>query len=103
MKNFSIICAAVAMVSAPAFANKDHDKGNMEQKTQFFFEKMDSDGNGMVSKAESDAFGAKMFNEADTNKDQFLSLAEVKAHKMKKKEEYKLHQHNMSDDDKETD
>lgn len=47
---------------------------------------MDTDGNGMVSKAEHDAYGAQHFEMMDTNKDGSLSTAEFKAGMEMKKE-----------------
>lgn len=51
-------------------------RGHMEGE---YFKNMDSDSDGMISKAEFDAAHAKHFQEMDTNSDGKLSIDEMKA------------------------
>ena len=85
--NKTMILASVLAVAiaTPALANEV----KTDEKAKHYFQKMDTDGNGIVSKAESDSFGQKMFDETDTNNDNALSLDELKAQKLKERSEWK--------------
>lgn len=80
-----------AAVATPALANSEH----MDAKAKFYFTKMDTDGNGSVSKAEHASFAQTMFDDADTNKDGALSLDELTAYKKKEKSDMKDEKGNM--------
>jgi hypothetical protein len=75
MKKVLIAALGLAMMVAPAMANKgDH------------FAMMDSDSNGSVSKSEYDSYKDRKFSEMDTNSDSMLSKQEMQAHKNMKKD-----------------
>lgn len=80
MKNIISLVTAFSLCAAmPAMANMDK---NMHGKSaDSWFNKMDTNGDGMISKAEHDAFGDRMFNEADTNNDGVISRQEMAAAK----------------------
>lgn len=89
--------------AAPAFAatgtahsGKMHH--HMEEKIDEMFKKMDTNGDGKVSKAEFDAHKDAMFADADTNKDGMLSEEELRAHKKKKWEAHKAMHGGMHED-----
>jgi Ca2+-binding EF-hand superfamily protein len=78
----------------PALANEENmtpaeKEAKIEKKADMWFSKIDTDGNGSITKAEHTAFGDKMFDETDTNDDGSISREELKAHKKKKEEEMK--------------
>jgi len=77
-----------AVSLALPFAAVANEK-DMEKKTDSFFQKMDSDGNGTITKAESDAFGNKMFKEADANSDGKISKEEFREHKKQEHAKWK--------------
>ena len=82
MKKMTLAMMALAMMCAsPAFANHA-DKAKM--MAEQCMDKMDSNHDGMVSKAEHDAAGNDMFMKADTDKNGSLSKEEIVA--MKKME-----------------
>ncbi|MFO1242973.1 MAG: EF-hand domain-containing protein [Rickettsiales bacterium] len=87
MKNFVAALTVLAVFTAPAIATANDD--NMQAKADYYFKKIDTDGNGTISKQEHEAFGENMFNEADTNKDNQISKAELLAEKQKEKTEMK--------------
>lgn len=84
----------VAMLSAVLFATpvlaeggkEDHHRGKDHGK---FFEMIDTDKDGKISKAEHLAFSEKKFTDMDTNKDGFVTKEEGKAHWEAKKAEWK--------------
>lgn len=84
----------LAWMPTAASANEKH----MESKVDYYLSKMDTDGNKSVSKTEHDAFGQKMFTEADANKDNMLSRDELLAHKKEEKAAFKGSAHNDDDD-----
>lgn len=89
MKTLLAMTAALTIGAAmPAFAG-DMDKPDMQKKAQMWFEKMDSNKDGSVSKSEHDAFGQKMFTEADKDSNGSLSLQEVTEKKMEEKHDMK--------------
>jgi Ca2+-binding EF-hand superfamily protein len=59
-------------------------KARVERRKQRMLERMDGDKNGAVTQAELDQFVQVLFNEADTDKDGGVSLAEARALKMNK-------------------
>ncbi len=84
----------IAVPAAMADTTTKHDgkvmsKEMMDKKADMWFSKIDTDGNGMISKKEHDAFGNNMFTEADTDKDGNISMTEMKAVKMKEHAEMK--------------
>lgn len=85
-KKLALMCMAVTMAAAPALAN---DKMTITEKVEMFMGKMDTNKDGVVSKAECDAFGAAMFSETDLNSDGKLSKDEMILHKVKEMDEMK--------------
>lgn len=78
------ICALTMGVAMPAMANdhRDDDKeAHMQKKVEHYMSKIDTNGDGKVSKSEHDAFGNQMFKEADTNGDGMISKDEMVAKK----------------------
>lgn len=55
---------------------------------KYFFNKMDTNGDGYISKAESEAFGEKMFSNADANNDGRISMQEMADAKKREREEW---------------
>jgi len=74
-----------ALFAAPAFAAE----GDAQTKAQHYLTKMDKNTDSQVSKDEHDKFGDQMFDEADTNDDDKLSLAEMTAKKQAEMDEWK--------------
>lgn len=92
MKKALMMGVALTMMSMPAFAKEDsamHTDEMAKMKTEMAMKKMDTNGDGMISKAEHDSFGNKMFTDADSNKDGSLSSDEVMAAKKKEIDEMK--------------
>ena len=87
MKRLFTALAIAGLMAAPLAATANEDK--MEKKVDYYFNKIDTDKNGSISKQEHEAFGQSMFNEADTNKDNQISKAELLAEKQKEKAEMK--------------
>ena len=85
MKKAIALAVLMAVSVSPALANDEH----MDQKIQYWFNKMDTDNNGSITKAEHDTVGTAMFGDADTNDDDALSIDEFKAHKKKEMDEMK--------------
>lgn len=77
---------AVLIFSAPALANEK----SMTDMATMMFNKMDTNNDGKVTKAEHDAFGTKKFDDADTDNDDTLSLSEMQAHMVKEKSGHKM-------------
>lgn len=87
MKNIFTALTVLAVFAAPVAATANED--NMQGKVDYYFKKIDTDGNGSISKQEHEAFGESMFQDADTNKDSMISKAELLAEKQKEKAEMK--------------
>ena len=85
MKKYVLAGIMSAMLIAPAYAN---DK-DMSAKVDHWFNKIDSDSDGMITKEEHTAFGDSMFMEADANKDGKISKSEMTAQKKKEHDEMK--------------
>ena len=81
----SITIASCALVAAPAaWACEPMYEG---QSGEGYFEAMDANKDGAISKKEFDAFHNKHFKEMDSNKDGKISLEEMQA------EHSKMHEH----------
>ncbi len=80
MKKALMMALLATTISMPALANEKHG----EDKVSWMISKMDTNKDGVVSKAEHDAFGDEKFAAADTNKDGNLSVAEMTAAKKEK-------------------
>lgn len=82
MKHPVLAALALSLLAAPAFA--EHD-GKAHRGPDKFFEKVDTDKDGKISRAEFAAKGDEMFKEADTNNDGFITKEEGKAaHEMRR-------------------
>ncbi len=86
MRKAILMAAVASFIAMPAMAN---DPAKWDKKIDEKFMKIDTDKNGMISEAEHESAMATMFDEADTNNDGSVSKEEMKAHKMKEKEEWK--------------
>ena len=82
MKKLLPLMLVGVVVAMPALANKDSAM-DVSKSADHWLAKMDTDGDGMVSRSEHDAFAEKMFHEADTNNDNMLSRDEMLAQKKK--------------------
>ena len=87
MKKLMMLSAAIlALQAIPAIAQEaaapvDSGKPAHEGKGPGrYFEKLDTDKDGKISKAESMAAAEKKFTEMDANKDGFVTKEEGKAH-----------------------
>lgn len=83
---FAVLAACVALgatMAMDASANEKH----MEEKVQYYFNQMDTDKNNSISKQEYNAYGERMFQQADANNNAALSMEELKEHKKEMKEE----------------
>lgn len=89
----SAVSLAVLGLSAPAFADHHGDKKDMHKKMEkHMMKKMDTDGDGKISKAEADAHHEAKFKKMDANGDGFITKDEKEAMREKMKEkrgEYK--------------
>ena len=103
-KNITVLMILVGVAFAmPAFAKHDgtphqgqhhgkmgwdkHDK--TEMMVGYFMHKADKNGDRYISMSEHEALSAKMFYEADQNRDRALSHDEIVAHKMHEMKEMK--------------
>jgi len=75
-------------------AHKDH----MNMMTEYYFDQMDANQDGVVSRREFMDFQRKMFQQADTNHDGNLTLDEVKAAKWKEMQKMKAWMRDHNDD-----
>ena len=91
--NKFLITAAIALVSTSAFAATPAklEKGSADRtaKATYYFQQADADKDGYVSKSEQEAFSEAKFSEADTNKDGKLSKEEAVAQKTKEQADWK--------------
>jgi hypothetical protein len=78
----------------------DH-KEHMKMMTEYFFNKMDKNGDGYVSRKEYDEYYRKWFHEADTNHDGRLTIEEVRAqmHREMKRMKQDMEEMHSKDDD----
>lgn len=96
MKKTLALASILALCAAPALANEEH----MKQKAEWYFGKMDTNGDGSVSRLEHGAFAEDRFAAADSNRDGAVSKDELLAQKKQEKEEYDM-KYGDKDDDKE--
>ncbi len=85
MKSVRIVAIAATFILPSVAATA----GNMEKKADYWFNQMDANKDGAVSKAEHTSFGDKMFMDADTSKDGNLTKEELLAAKKSEKEKMK--------------
>lgn len=70
------ILASTATLGVAGYAAADHHRGHGKGQ---MIEKLDTDGDGQITKAEVEALKAEKFAEADANGDGGLSLDELEA------------------------
>jgi hypothetical protein len=83
MKKIIPLMTVLCMAATPVLAMSDKD---MDMKSDRYFNKMDTNNDGMVSMQEHDDYAKRMFTEADANRDNKLSRDELHAYKMKEKD-----------------
>ena len=88
MKKLFLTLAAFALVSSPALAG-DHEHGDHDGKKHSYMEKVDTDGDGAISKAEFLASKEARFDKMDADSDGLITKDEMKAYKSSMKEKYK--------------
>ena len=79
MKKFLLSVAVLAFLATPAFAEDGEGHGP----------KMDTDGDGLISKSEFMDMQEKRFSEIDANNDGKIQREEFKAMREKKRAEHK--------------
>ncbi|CAH9014273.1 EF-hand domain-containing protein [Candidatus Nitrosacidococcus sp. I8] len=88
LRNLFIFGGALSLIfSASAFAGSSDKEGRHEKHMEKMFSKMDTDGDGKISKGEAQAAAAARFDKVDTNKDGYVTKDEAAAaaKEMKKK------------------
>ena len=100
MKKTLIALSLLAVCSAPAIAHdmrsdddmdgKDKMGMMMQMKTDYYLNKMDSNKDGYVSRAEHKTFADNMFKDADTNNDGKISGQELMDAKWKEHDDMKM-------------
>jgi hypothetical protein len=99
-KLLPLMAAFCMTVSLPALAAMGTgDKADKAEKADRYFQKMDTNSDGKISKSEHDAYGQKMFSESDANRDNMLTREEIQANKMKEREAMKTSRSTMRDED----
>lgn len=83
MKKALLMAAMACVASMPAMAADKMDPVKSGQMADAWFSKIDTNGDGMISKEEHTAFSDSMFTKADTNGDGNISKDEMRAEKMK--------------------
>ena len=80
MKKALMMAALACVMAAPAIAKDDmspaEKDAKMEKKADMWFSKIDTNGDGMISKEEHMAFGEKMFSETDKDGNGSISMDE---------------------------
>jgi Ca2+-binding EF-hand superfamily protein len=74
------LAGVVAFATLAAFAGHDEEEGDP------LFDRLDQNGDGRLSRAESAAGARKIFAAMDTNHDGFVTAAEMDAHRAQRKE-----------------
>ncbi len=94
MKTLYMTAAAAALLATtPAIAkHQGHDmEQKLDAKAQYYFTKMDTNQDKMISQDEAMAYSKKAFAEADKNGDGNISMDEKKAHLRHKMQD--MHSH----------
>jgi hypothetical protein len=76
----ALLGSAALVVAVPLAAQAERGGDRHGGMRGEHMKAVDANGDGDISKAEVEAFQAKIFAEADTNKDGSLTLAEMNAH-----------------------
>jgi Ca2+-binding EF-hand superfamily protein len=83
-KSIAYLAAVSGLVMSVSLAHAagdapDENMNNLhhEQMDEMMFKKLDTNGDGVISKSEFNAFNARRFKELDTNKDGKLTLEEL--------------------------
>ena len=100
-KMLTLACLLSAFVAMPVLAHdmddaSSHD-GYGSVMADHMIHKMDTNGDGKISRAEHAAAAAKMFDEADTNHDGYLTKQEIIAYQMKHRKDMHRWHHGMDD------
>lgn len=90
-----MLATSIIVASATAIAGHDHNHGKKHAK---MFEKVDSNQDGMISKAESIAHAEKRFADMDANGDGNITKEEAKTHREAKKEQWGKKKHKADSD-----
>jgi Ca2+-binding EF-hand superfamily protein len=93
MKNIILaffLLGSISLGACSHYGGKGHHGGKkMHKKIHEKFKKMDSDGDGAVSRVEFDKAHGEKFEKMDSNKDGKITMEEKKAYKMAMKKEKK--------------
>lgn len=104
MKKFLIATTALVFAGTAGIAVAGHGHKDGEKRhhhVEKMFEKIDTNGDGVITKEESQAFHEKKFTKMDADGDGNVTKEEVKAHHEAKRAEYKARQ--SADDEVKTD
>ncbi|GEM_PF-2661256 len=85
MKKAILAAMFCAIAAAPSYAKEYVSEP--EEMASRLIEKMDRNGDGLVSMEEHENFSAAMFSNVDANGDRLLSQDELAAYKMVKQEQ----------------
>ena len=85
---FTIAALSLMLGAAGAMAH-DGAKHDGKDRGARMFEKVDTNGDGAITREEQRAFSDKKFDEIDANKDGKVTRDESKAHHEKKRAEWK--------------
>lgn len=80
-KLLAIGLLSLGLITAPSLANAEHGPDHGKGKKGSFFEKIDTNGDGVISKAEHDAHSAERFKKMDRNGDGQITKDEIEAGK----------------------
>ena len=106
MKKILLTTFVFGMISAPALAGHHEDMGHdgkmcknhAAKMAEKMISKMDKNSDGMISIEEHEAYhGSKFFN-TDKNNDRMLSLEEITDHIATKKDKWKKHYRDSTQD-----
>ena len=91
--NKPLILAGILALSTSACAydnNYHHGKDGMtNSKADYYFDAIDANNDGIVTRGEYKIFGTEIFDEADTNEDNVVSRAEFRAEKQREMNSYR--------------
>lgn len=98
MNKLALISVLLLGVSSAALAADEGKPAGDHPHKGGMFKKMDADGDGVVTKAEADAFHEKKFGEIDANKDGKITKEEQDAHRKQMREKRQKRKEEKSDD-----